>query len=225
MDSRHINVLGFLACLGAVAGVAADLLSGWSSGPTAMSSALSLDIDSIKSLYVDKPRWTFVLGNYLAVFFLPFHMLGFILVHEAIAPAGRFKAILFLGGAFYFVAVGTGYHGTFAFIADTIQSGDALLLGKMVSHWTVWGIVLVSGYAALCIYLIALILTGKTLYPITTILITPPAFLLAGALAIWLLPLGFSGIKTFLAVTGLNLPLLVFYCVTWRLLSNNAKPR
>ncbi len=219
LEKRQIHVLGSVVCLAAAVGVAADLLSGWSSGPGTMSSAVSLDIDSIKSIYVDKPRWTFVLGNYLAVFFLPFHMLGFFLVYQAIIPAGRRKAILFFGGACYFVAVGTGYHGTFAFVGDTIQSGDALLLRKMGDYWTAWGLALVIGYALLCLCLIALILTGRTRYPKWALFFTPPFFLLLGAAAIWLLPPEFSGIKAFIAVTGLNLPLLIFYGITWKLLS------
>lgn len=189
-----------------------------------MNSAVSLDIESIRAIYIGKPRWTFVLGNHLAVFFLPFHMLGFFLVFQAIVPAGRRKAIAFLGGALYFVAVGTGYHGTFAFIGDTVQSGNASLLGKMVSYWTPWGFALVVGYAVLCLCLIALILTRRTLYPLWTLFVTPPFFLLLGAVAIWLLPPELSGIKTFIAVTGLNLPLLVFYGVTWKLLSAVPNP-
>lgn len=98
LKRRTINVLGLLACVGALVGVTADLLSGWSSGPSSMNSAVSLDIESIRAIYIGKPRWTFALGNHLAVFFLPFHMLGFFLVYQAIVPAGRRKAIAFLGG-------------------------------------------------------------------------------------------------------------------------------
>ena len=136
LKRRTINGVGLMACLGAGVGVSADLLTGWSSESISMNSAVSLDIDSIRSICVGKPRWTFVLGNHLAVFW-PFHMLGFFLVYQAIVPAGPRTATAFLGGAFYFVAVGTGYHGTFAFIGDTVQSENAPLLNKMVSYWTI----------------------------------------------------------------------------------------
>lgn len=76
-------------------------------------------------------------------------------------------------------------------IGDTAQSGDCPFTRKMAIYWTAWGIVIshfaqmlfvenhaasnrrlggtppiaVLGHSALCLYLIALILAGKTLYP------------------------------------------------------------
>ena len=97
LKRRTINGVGLMACLGAGVGVSADPLTGWSSESISMNSAVSLDIDSIRSICVGKPRWTFVLGNHLAVFW-PFHMLGFFLVYQAIVPAGPRTATAFLGG-------------------------------------------------------------------------------------------------------------------------------
>ncbi len=99
-------------------------------------------------------------------------------------------------------------------VGDTVQSGDVLLLEKMSIYGTAWGIVIphlaqmlfvenhagsnrrlggtppiaVLGCSALCLYLIALILAGETLYPKWAVFVASPAFLLACAAAIWQLP-------------------------------------
>lgn len=216
MELKKINVIqiGALACIGALISILADLFSGWSNTPNSMNTAISLDIESIKGLFLEKPRWTFVLGNYLGVFFIPFHMLGFWLVYQTILPAGKIKALIFLVGSFYFVAVGAGYHGTFAFIGDTIQSNNIDLLTKMLSYWSFWGITLVVGYILLCIYLGMIILSGKTYYPRWTAALTPIPLMILSASIITIMPDEYYGTKAFFAVTGLNLPLLIFYFVT-----------
>lgn len=215
---KQILLIGILACIGAFVSVLADLFTGWSASPNSMSTGISIDIDSVKELFYDKPRWSLILGNYLAVFFIPFHMLGFLLIYQAIIPAGRIKALTFLTGSFYFVSVGAGYHGTFAFIADTIQSGDAELLTKMLDYWYGWGLALVVGYVALCLFLFVLVVSGKTLYPRWIAILTPLPFLLFSGFLIMVVPEEFYGTKAFFAVTGLNLPLLFFYIVTMRVL-------
>lgn len=214
LNNRNITFIGILACAGAFIGVLADLFSGWSNSPNFMNTAISIDIGSIKGLYIEKPRWTFVLGNYLGVFFIPFHMAGFFLVYLALKPAGNIKSLIFLIGSFYLIAIGTGYHGTFAFIGDTIQSEDNELLMKMVPYWQNWGRLVVVGYLIISSYLSVLIISGQTMYPRKTVLLSPLSLLIISAVFIALLPEGYYGAKAFLAVTGLNLPLLVFYIVT-----------
>lgn len=214
LERRQIKWLGFLAIVGAFFSVLADLLSGWSATPQAMQTAMSIDIESVRELLLHKPRWMFILGAYLALAFLPLHMFGFVLIYQALRPVGRIWSLMFLVGSFYFVAVGTGYHASYAFLADTIQSGDDALLTRMLDYWYPWGVALVAGYVALCLYLIALIMTGRTMYRKTTIAASPLPILMICAVIIALLPASFSGLKVALAVTGLNLPLLIFYVVT-----------
>lgn len=214
LNRKQILFVGLLACTGAFIGVLADLFSGWSSSPNLMNTAISIDINSIKGLFLEKPRWTFVLGNYLGVLFIPFHMLGFLLVYFALKPAGNFKSLIVLAGSFYLIAIGSGFHGTFAFIGDTIQSGNEELLIKMVPYWQNWGLTLVSGYLVLSLYLFFLIISDSTLYSKWAAFLSPIALLFYSSTLITLLPDEFYGVKAFFAVTGLNFPLLIFFAVT-----------
>lgn len=218
LSKKNILLIGTIACIGAFVGVLADLFSAWSNTPNMMSTAVSIDIDSIKGLYTEKPRWSFVLGNYLGVFSIPFHMFGFLLVYLAIRPAGNKKALFVLISSFYIAALGSGFHGTFAFIGDTIQSGNTQLLMKMVPYWQNWGMALVAGYLLLSGYLFYLIISGATMYSRSAALLSPLSLLLISAIIIAVLPESYNGTKTFLAVTGLNLPLLVLFIVTLKTL-------
>ena len=160
LSKRYIITISIIAMAGSLMGVLADLFSAWSSTPSTMSTAISIDIESIKGLYLDKPRWTYVLGNYLGVFFIPFHWFGFFLVHLAIKPAGKLIAIIFLIMSCYVVAIGAGFHGTLAFIADTISSGNNELLVNMMEYWQVWGALMIFGYVAVSTLLFVLIVSG-----------------------------------------------------------------
>ncbi len=82
------------------------------------------------------------------------------------------------------IAIGSGYHGTFAFIGDTIQSGDAALLNKMVGYWYPWGLAVIAGYCILCMFLLVLILSQKTLFPAWCALRTPLPIMVLGALVV-----------------------------------------
>lgn len=218
LNKRNIILIGVFALVGAFVGVLADLFSAWSNTPNTMKTALSIDIESIKGIFSGKPRWTFVLGNYLGVFFIPFHMFGFFLVYRALKPAGNLKAIIFLIVSFYLVALGAGFHGTLAFIGDIIQSGNNELLMNIAPYWQNWGIVVIVGYLIISFFLFALIVSGKTMYTRKTALLSPISLLLASTVFISLLPEEFYGAKKFFAVTGLNLPLLIFYIATMKTL-------
>lgn len=222
LSKRNIITISIIAMVGALMGVLADLFSAWSSTPNTMSTAISIDIESIKGLYAEKPRWTYILGTYLGVFFIPFHWFGFFLVYHALKPAGKLIAITFLISSCYVVAIGAGFHGTLAFIADTILSGNNELLLNMMQYWQVWGVVMIVGYVAVSSFLLILIVSGKTMYPRKVALLSPLPLMIASAALIALLPEQFYGTKKFFAVTGLNLPLFIFYIVTMKTLLNNS---
>lgn len=88
-NKRYIKLLGILAVSGVTIDVFADIFSGWSNNPNGMNTALSISLDNIKGLFTYKPRWTYVLGNYLAIFFLPFHIVGSYLVYLVLKPASK----------------------------------------------------------------------------------------------------------------------------------------
>jgi len=220
LRSKLILLAGSIAIFGALMGVCADLLSGWSSSPNRMQTALSIDIESIRGLYRQKPRWTFVLGTYMGVFFIPLQIPGFWLVSKAIEPAGKVKARVFLFGAIYVISLGAGFHGTFAFVGDTIQSGDEHLLNQFLPYWSNWGLAVITGYLILCAFLFGLILTNRTAYPRWSALITPIPIMFLTGLLIAALPETAYGTRAFLAVTGLNLPIvLLLTYTTWRLIN------
>lgn len=209
-----IIALGALATFGAFMGVLADVFSAWSSDSSAMATAFSVDLDSVQALYRTKPRWTYVTGNYLGVFFIPLHMLGFILVHQALKPASRRWALAFLALAFYSVAIGTGLHGTLAFVGDIVQAGDPNLVDAIRDYWQPWAYSLVAVYAVVSGILLVLIASGRSLYPRWTALLSPIVIIAVMGIVNAVLPVGAGALKSFLSVTGLNLPLMIFYLVT-----------
>lgn len=211
---RQIRILAAVACGGALLGVVSDLLSGWSSGPHAMATPFSVDLESIRGLYAAKARWEFVAGNFLGVLSIPLHMVGFVLVYWAVRPAGRGVAMVVLAGGCYFAALGSGYHGTFAFVGDILQSGDVALQQKMLDYWLPWGGILIGGYTLLSLLLAALMLSGRTRYPRRAILVNPLVLVLLAAAVNGLLPELLYGVRAFFAVTGLNLALFALYLAT-----------
>lgn len=217
-NKHSILLLGSLAIIGTAIGVLADYFSGWSDNPNAMDTAFSLSLENIKGLFEHKPRWTYVVGNYLAIFFLPFHIVGSYLIYLALRPANKKYAKIYFYPAVYLAVLGTGYHGTYAFVADIIQSGNEVLMLKMLDYWQYWGAFLVAGYSLLSIYAFVLILRNKSIFPKWVAFLSPLSLIVITTIINFILPSSMSGIKTFLTVTGLNLPLAIFYFITTKYL-------
>jgi Family of unknown function (DUF6796) len=215
---QYIKLLGLLAVGGTAIGVSADFFSGWSDNPNAMGTAFSLGLDNIKGLFVNKPRWTYVLGNYLGVFFLPFHIVGSYLVYLALKPASKKYALVYFFPATYLAAVGAGYHGTYAFVGDIIQSGDEALMNKMLDYWQYWGAALIVGYSILSIFLFVRIFQGQSIFPKWIAIVSPISLVAITAVFASVIPDNMIGVRSFFTVTGLNLPLAIFYLVTTRFL-------
>jgi hypothetical protein len=217
-NPKTIMVLGALTTFGAFMGVLADVFSAWSPNSGDMATAFSVSLDSIRGLYEDKPRWTYVLGNYLGVYFIPLHILGFFLVYQALKPASAKWAMLFLVLGVYLIPVGAGLHGTLAFVGDIIQSRDAGLIDGIRDYWQPWAYSLVAVYAVVSILILMLILTGRSLYPRWVATISPIGIVAVTSIVSAILPDSATGLKTFLSVTGLNLPLMILFAVTTWLL-------
>lgn len=215
---KVIKVLGVLAVGGAIISVLADFFSGWSDNPNAMDSAISLSLENIKGLFIDKPRWTFILGNYLAIFFLPFHIVGSYLIFLALKPASKRYAMVYFFSATYLAVLGTGYHGTYAFVADIIQSGNEALMNKMLDYWLPLGTILVVGYSIMSIYVFILILKNRSIFPKWVAILSPISIMVFTTIITLILPDNMIGVKAFLTVTGLNLPLAIFYFFTTKFL-------
>ena len=211
---RTIIGLGLLATFGAFMGVLADVFSAWSPNTSQMATALSVDLDNIVGLYAQKARWTYVLGNYLGVYFIPLHMLGFFLVFQALKPANLNWSRSFLVLALYLTAIGVGLHGTLAFVGDIIKSGDAALVDGIRDYWQPWAYSVALGYAILSVLIFVLILTGRSHFPRWAASVSPIAIVAFTAVLIVFLPDSATGLKAFPSLTGLNLPLLIFFPVT-----------
>ncbi len=213
-NPKAIMGLGVLATFGAFMGILADVFSAWAPNTSEMETAFSVSLESIRGLYEDKPRWTYVLGNYLGVFFIPLHIVGFFLVYQALKPASTKWAMIFLVLGLYVTPIGVGLHGTLAFVGDIIQSRDAGLIEGIRDYWEPWAYSLVFLYAIVSVLILMLILTGRTLYPRWTALVSPIVVVVVTGIVIAILPDSATGLKTFLSVTGLNAPLMIFFAIT-----------
>ena len=213
-NPKTIIGLGVLATFGAFMGMLADVFSAWSPNTSEMETAFSVSLESIRGLYEEKPRWTYVLGNYLGVYFIPLHILGFFLVYQALKSASTKWAIIFLVLGLYLTPIGVGLHGTLAFVGDIIQSRDAGLIDGIRDYWQPWAYSLVFLYAIVSVLILMLILTGRSLYPRWTALVSPIALVVFTGIVIAILPDSATGLKAFLSLTGLNLPLMIFFAIT-----------
>lgn len=224
-DPKTIVGLGALATFGAFMSVLADVLSAWSPNTSQMATAFSVDLENIIGLYEDKARWTYVLGNYVGVYFIPLHILGFFLVFQALKPASTTWARVFLALALYLTPIGAGLHGTLAFIGDVIQSRDAGLIHGIRDYWQPWAYSVAGGFATVSALILLLILTGRSLYPQWMALVSPLTIALFSAVVIAALPDSAAGMKSFLSLTGLNLPLMIFFpMTTWILVRHGELP-
>ncbi len=213
-NPNAIMGLGGLAAFGAFMGILADIFPARALNTSEMGTAFSVSLESMRGLFEDEPRWTYVLGNYLGVFFIPLHILGFFLVYQALKPASTKWAMIFLVLGLYATPIGVGLHGTLAFVGDIIQSRDAGLIEGIRDYWEPWAYSLVFLYAILSGLILILILTGRTLYPRWTVLVSPIVILVFTGIVIAILPDNATGLKTFLSVTGLNMPLMIFFAIT-----------
>lgn len=217
MESKNRNLLKFLAVIIFITGilsVAADILSGWTSDPR-MSTAVSVDLETVRNLLINKPRWSYILGNYFGTFIIPvFHLVGMYLVAIAIKPLGRVITRVFMFVGAYLTAIGSGFHGTLAFVGDIVQSGNQELLNGLLDYWQPWAYSLVILLSLISLFLAVVVLSNKTPYDRWMIFLSPLSVMIISTISIAILPISLSGVKSFLAVTGLNLPMLIFYITT-----------
>jgi hypothetical protein len=214
-SQAQVKVLGVIVLVTGLLSVAADVLSVWSLDPRGMDTALSVDFAGVKYAFLNKPRWSYVLGNYFGTFILPiFHLLGMYLVAIALKPLARYSSLIFLFVGAYLAAVGSGMHGTLAFVGDIVQSGDQLLIDRMLDYWQPWAYALVVFYFLLSLILAAVVVSKRTQYPRWMFFLSPLGVMVLTTLAVAILPPSLTGVRSFLTVTGLNLPMLIFYIAT-----------
>lgn len=214
-NKNLLKLLGVIIFITGVLSVAADILSVWSLDPRSMNTALSVGLEGVKYSFLDKPRWSYILGNYFGTFVLPiFHLVGSYLVALAVKPFGRSIARVFLFATAYLTSVGSGMHGTLAFVGDIVRSGNQGLMNGLLDYWQPWAYVLVVFYSLISLFLVVVVLSNKTPYSRWMFFLTPLGAMIFSTIIITILPASLTGVKSFLAVTGLNLPMLIFYITT-----------
>lgn len=116
----------------------------------------------------------------------------------------------------YATIIGVGLHGTLAFVGDILQSGNTELIEGVQDYWQPWAYSVVALYAVISVMIFALIITGRSFYPKWSAFTSPMPIVAVTVLIIAILPNSIAGVKSFLAISGLNLPLVVFFATsTW----------
>lgn len=209
--NKVMKITGIAGIIGGILAVGADIASGYSTTPNLMNTALSLSLENVAGLLVDKPHWQLVLGHYLALVAIPLEGLG-ILLHTTLAfkPARKPLSWVFLLGGGYLFALGTAYHGTYGFIAEIVKRGDPQLTALAADYFEPFGVGLSMLLLLFVVYWAVLILRGLTNYPRMMVFASPLSVMLVSTLLVTILPHDWTGLRTFITVTGLNLPLLIW---------------
>jgi hypothetical protein len=223
--NRAIRLLGIVGILGGLLAVAADVLSGYSTNSSGMETAISLSLEGVSGLLQAKPHWQLVLGHYLALFGIPIEGI-FVVAHTylALKPAGRPVSRAFFYGGLYLVPIGVAYHATYGFIGEIIQAGDQALLDQVAIYFEPFGLAVTGLYLALMVFWTALIVSGRSLYPRWMTLTSPLSIMLLSQLILFALPAASTGVRAFITVTGLNLPITVWAIISTLFLWNKAAP-
>jgi hypothetical protein len=218
-----IKLLGVVGILGGLVAVAADVASGYSTNPSGMDTAVTLSLDGIRGLLQTKPHWQLVLGHYLAVFGIPIEGI-FVVAHTylALKPVGRTLSRTFFYGGLYLVPVGVAYHTTYGFIGEIIQTGDQALLDQVAVYFEPFGLAVSALYLLLLVFWTALILSGRTLYARRMTVVSPLSIMLLSQLVLFAIPAGYTGLRAFITVTGLNLPITLWAISSTMFLWDNA---
>ena len=216
LTKPQIILLGFLALTGAAGGMIADVFSLWIPEPEILSRTDQHITVHFYDLLAQKTSSNLWLGSILGILLLPLHMCGFYLMAVALRPGGKLRASLFFALASFTAAIGSGFHGSIAFVGETALAGELDLFLQQMDLFIPWWWMLTSGFIIISILLIMLILTSPTLYPKSCILWTPgiTAFILSIIVLTVNAVTQENGVTWFLMICGINLPLWIFHAVT-----------
>lgn len=145
--------------------------------------------DQAYGFFLDVGRAQLDLGYALSVFAAPLYLVGYWHLKTMLAPASRLAAwAFFLIGAYAFVigAVWIGQRPFMALLVQAIAAGEAA--PSLLTEYAVRNEILVNALRAAValtsLIWIALVLSGRTLYPRWMALLAP-ALLLAGVFALY----------------------------------------
>lgn len=219
---RWIRIFGLLAILGGAGGMVADALSLWIPEPGVWILSQRDVSGRLMGMLAEKSSASLLAGSLLGLAALPLHMFGFFLMATALEPAGKRGAAAFFAAACFMAAIGAGFHGSIALVGEAARAGDVALFARMMDLWIPWWWMMTLGFGIVSTLLLWMILFSNTRYPRWTAWLSPVSLGVAGGGSLWILmALGAPfGLVWFLAVCGINLPLLVFHAVTLWVLCN-----
>jgi hypothetical protein len=220
-----MRIMGIVGILGGLVAVAADILSGYSTNPSGMDTAISLSLEGVTGLLETKPHWQLALGHYLALIGIPIEGI-FVVAHTylALKPAGQTLSRAFFYGGLYLVPIGVAYHATYGFVAEIIQTGNQALLDQVAIYFEPFGLAVTGLYLALMLFWTVLVLSGRSLYSRWIALVSPLSVMLLSQLILFILPAGNTGARAFITVTGLNLPITLWAIISTLVLWDKAAP-
>ena len=222
MDERsgqRLTLMGAVGALGALGGVVADLFSGYASeGAANVRSPFSvLDLHNLDAFLSTKPLWHFVVGNHLALLFIPLGIFGVLHVARLVEPAGPRSRRLWIGFGVGGYVVGTAFHLMYGFMGIAMRvralepDGSAaiavVLSWYRLLHQPV-AVLLIAIMTVAVVWVTLLIVLGRTSYPRWLAAFSPLTVQLATALLVPFVP---TGLRLALIVTTYNFSFFVFF--------------
>jgi hypothetical protein len=213
MTRKTALILGCVAIAGGLLAVMADWYSAWT-GRFEMDTAFSVALADVRQMLASKSPTDMVVGSYLGQFCIPLHGVGLYLAYLATRPASRLLSIVVFLVGLYTIAVGTSVHASLVYVASVARTGDGPGIDAVAGFFDVTAYSMVALILLISAGLSVLILSGRSLYPRWTFLVSPMALMLISTALLFLLPDGARDLREFLAVSGFNFPLMVFHVVT-----------
>jgi hypothetical protein len=216
-----IRALGLVAILSGLLAIMADIVSIFTTTADLSQMGLSLSLQNIGVLLVEKPNQQLVLGHYLAMLAIPVAGIS-VVTHTALGmlPAGRLPARLFFFSGLFVVSLGVAYHGVFGAAGEVVKYGDPDLIARVNAFFEPFGVVVSGLFLALVLSWSALILTGRSHYPRWTLYFSPLPVLAMSTTFAFLLPFPITAVRVFLMVTNMNLPITIWAVISTIVLWN-----
>lgn len=214
MNSEHLGklkMLGMVGVMAALIGCIGDLL---------LLYAPDGGYEKMDYQFFDRiSDWRLQLGHYLGVLFIPFELLGFLLVYYALRPAKSKLVLPIIASTVYVMIIGVAYHGMVGLggmvmhYQAQVQSDPAsftAFFDNFKLFFEPLGFVLFLVFLFISLGLFYIIRYDNTLYPRWVAFFNP----LFTYIVIVLIYLLFPGIGSALMVTGFNLSILVLLLVS-----------
>jgi len=213
LKHRTIWIFGSLAILGGLLSVLADVSSAYIADHS-MDSAFSVGFSSVIEILRNKSPSDHLIGSLLGQYFIPFHVLGLILMYSALAPANILLARTTFAIGAYATIIGTSLHASLIYAAAVARDNNPETVAQVGRFFDITAYSLVFAGLVLVLLVAILILSGKSLYPRCTVLLSPLGYMVVTTLALSTVPILEGPIEAFIAASGFNLPFTVFHATT-----------